>query len=104
MTGTGPIGCVPAELALRSRDGNCDPELMRAASLFNPQLVQIINELNSEVGSGVFVAANAYQMHFDYISNPQAFGEYPNLDIISTVLFRSNISTMQIRNDQNKQN
>jgi hypothetical protein len=49
---------------------------MRAASLFNPQLVQIINELNSEIGSDVFVAANAYQMHFDYISNPQAFGEH----------------------------
>jgi hypothetical protein len=76
VTGTGPLGCVPAELALRSRDGNCDTELMRAASLFNPQLVQIINELNSEIGSDVFVAANAYQMHFDYISNPQAFGEH----------------------------
>ncbi|KAJ3706358.1 hypothetical protein LUZ61_010063 [Rhynchospora tenuis] len=74
VTGTGPLGCVPAELALRSRDGNCDMELMRAASLFNPQLVQIINELNREIGSDVFVAANAYQMHFDYISNPQAFG------------------------------
>jgi phospholipase/lecithinase/hemolysin len=74
VTGTGPIGCVPAELALRSRDGNCDPELMHAASLFNSQLVQIINELNSEVGSDVFVAANAYQMHFDYLNNPQDFG------------------------------
>lgn len=78
MTGAGPLGCVPTELALRSCDGNCDPELMHASSLFNPQLVQIINELNSEVGSDVFIAAYTYQVHFDYLNNPQAFGEYLN--------------------------
>lgn len=74
ITGTGPLGCVPAELALRSRDGNCDPELQRAAGMFNPQVVQIINELNNEIGSQVFVAANAFNMHMDFISNPGAYG------------------------------
>ncbi|XP_072955739.1 GDSL esterase/lipase At5g33370-like [Typha angustifolia] len=74
VTGTGPLGCVPAELAERSLTGECDPELMRAADLFNPQLVQILKELNAQIGSDVFISANAFRMHFDYISNPQAYG------------------------------
>ncbi|XP_078442806.1 GDSL esterase/lipase At5g33370-like [Wolffia australiana] len=74
VTGTGPLGCVPAELALRSTDGNCDPELQRAAGLFNPQLVQLINNLNHELRSNVFIAANAFNMHMDFIANPQSHG------------------------------
>lgn len=74
VTGTGPLGCVPAELALRSRDGSCAAELMKAADLFNPQLVHIVRDLNSQIGSDVFTVANAQRMHFDYISNPQAYG------------------------------
>ncbi|XP_041019977.1 GDSL esterase/lipase LTL1-like [Juglans microcarpa x Juglans regia] len=74
VTGTGPIGCVPAELALHSRNGECAVEIQRAANLFNPQLVQLINQLNSEIGSDVFVTANAFEMHLDFISDPQAYG------------------------------
>ncbi|KAK8712812.1 hypothetical protein V6N13_148040 [Hibiscus sabdariffa] len=74
VTGTGPLGCVPAELAQHSRAGECAVELQRAAALFNPQLFQLINGLNAELGSNVFIAANAYQMHMDWISNPRAYG------------------------------
>ncbi|XP_010530493.1 PREDICTED: GDSL esterase/lipase At5g33370-like isoform X2 [Tarenaya hassleriana] len=75
VTGTGPMGCVPAELAQRSRDGECAVEQRRrAASLFNPRLAQMINDLNGEVGSSVFIAANTQRMHMDFISDPQAYG------------------------------
>ncbi|XP_062084325.1 GDSL esterase/lipase At5g33370-like [Humulus lupulus] len=74
VTGTGPLGCVPAELAQRGRNGQCAVELQRAAALFNPQLVDIINSLNSEIGTDVFIAANAFNMHMDFISNPRAYG------------------------------
>ncbi|XP_061366368.1 GDSL esterase/lipase At5g33370-like [Gastrolobium bilobum] len=74
VTGTGPMGCAPAELAMRSRTGDCDVELQRAASLYNPQLAQMIRGLNQEIGADVFIAANAYQMHMDFISNPRAYG------------------------------
>nr|POE90535.1 isoform 2 of gdsl esterase/lipase [Quercus suber] len=70
VTGTGPLGCVPAELAMRSRNGECSAELQRAAALFNPQLVQLLNQLNSEIGSDVFVSANAFEMTTDFISDP----------------------------------
>ncbi|KAK2994714.1 hypothetical protein RJ640_002520 [Escallonia rubra] len=74
VTGTGPLGCVPAELAQRSRTGECAVELQRAASLFNPQLIDMISGINSEIGANVFVAVNAMQMHMDFISDPQAYG------------------------------
>ncbi|KAL7228174.1 hypothetical protein ACSBR2_006984 [Camellia fascicularis] len=74
VTGTGPLGCVPAELAMRSRNGECDAELERAAELFNPQLVQMINGLNARIGTNVFVTANTQLMNRDFISDPQAYG------------------------------
>ncbi|KAJ4842211.1 hypothetical protein Tsubulata_005861 [Turnera subulata] len=75
VTGTGPLGCVPAELAQRSTNGACSPELQRAASLFNPQLTQMLSQLNSHYGSDVFIAANTQISHNDFISNPQAYGK-----------------------------
>lgn len=74
VTGTGPLGCVPASLATRSRNGECVPELQRATGIFNPLLVQMINGLNSELGSDVFTAANVNEMKTDFIKDPQAFG------------------------------
>jgi len=78
VTGTGPIGCVPAELAQRGTNGGCSVELQRAAALFNPQLIQIIQELNNEIGSNVFMGANTRQMALDFVNNPQAYGNYTN--------------------------
>ncbi|KAL5566822.1 hypothetical protein UlMin_029986 [Ulmus minor] len=74
VTGTGPLGCVPAELAMRSPGGQCDEELQRAAGLFNPQLFQMLRHINSQVGADVFVAVNTQQTHNDFVRNPQQFG------------------------------
>ncbi|KAK8935288.1 GDSL esterase/lipase LTL1 [Platanthera zijinensis] len=74
VTGTGPLGCVPAELARRSRTNGCDPELQRAGNLFNPRLWQTLKNLNAEIGTDVFVAANAFKMHMDFITNSRAYG------------------------------
>ncbi|GAA0176117.1 lipase [Lithospermum erythrorhizon] len=75
VTGTGPLGCVPAELALHSLNGECAPQLQLAANLFNPQLTQLINQLNSNFGcNNCFIAANTNAMHLDFINDPQAYG------------------------------
>ncbi|KAK8589612.1 hypothetical protein V6N12_024006 [Hibiscus sabdariffa] len=74
VTGTGPMGCVPAELAMRSPGGQCAAELQRAAALYNPQLVDMINELNSQYGSNMFIAANTRQQTTDFINDPAAYG------------------------------
>lgn len=75
MPGTGPLGCVPAELATQSTDGECAEEPQQAARIYNPQLIQMIKDLNQKLGSDVFVAANSMKMHTNFISNPQSFGE-----------------------------
>ncbi|XP_028555803.1 GDSL esterase/lipase At5g33370-like isoform X2 [Dendrobium catenatum] len=68
VTGTGPLGCVPAELALRSRTGDCDPELERAGDLFNPQLVQLLADLNRQIGADViYILCIIIKMHALYI-------------------------------------
>lgn len=74
VTGTGPLGCVPAELALRGTNGECSEELNNAAALYNPQLEEMIRQLNTEVGSHAFIAVNTRLMHNDFVTNPQAFG------------------------------
>jgi hypothetical protein len=74
VTGTGPLGCAPAELAQHSRNGECYAELQEAGDLFNPQLVQLLGQLNSEIGSDVFISANAFAMNMDFIGDPQAYG------------------------------
>uniref|UniRef100_J3LZF3 Uncharacterized protein n=1 Tax=Oryza brachyantha TaxID=4533 RepID=J3LZF3_ORYBR len=74
VTGTGMIGCVPAELAMHSIDGECATDLTQAADLFNPQLERMLAELNSELGGHVFIAANTNKISFDFMFNPQDYG------------------------------
>ncbi|KAL6564044.1 GDSL esterase/lipase ltl1 [Orobanche hederae] len=74
VSGVGPLGCTPAEIALRSRNGQCADELQRAASIYNPLLINMIPDLNRQLGSDVFIAVNALDMQFDFINNPTAFG------------------------------
>ncbi|RXH98142.1 hypothetical protein DVH24_010467 [Malus domestica] len=74
VTSTGSLGCVPSELAQRSRNGECVAELQNAAAIFNPQLVQMIQGLNRQLGSNVFITANAFDMNMDFISNPEKSG------------------------------
>lgn len=87
VTGTGPLGCVPAELAQHSTNGECAVELQRAASLFNPQLIDMVHSLNSQIGSDVFTAANAFEMNMDFVSNPQAYGTCPNKKVNNIITF-----------------
>ncbi|KAK9944912.1 hypothetical protein M0R45_010454 [Rubus argutus] len=74
VTGTGPLGCVPAELAQRSRNGECAPDVQSAAAIFNPQLAQMIQGLNAQLGADAFIAADAYALQMDFFSNPQKYG------------------------------
>ncbi|GAB2298549.1 hypothetical protein Dimus_032615 [Dionaea muscipula] len=74
VTGTGPLGCVPSELAQRSLNGQCATEPARAARIFNPLLEEMLQGLNSELGSDVFVSSNTGEMQNDFIHEPQAYG------------------------------
>ncbi|RRT33152.1 hypothetical protein B296_00044585 [Ensete ventricosum] len=96
VTGVGPLGCVPAILATRSRTGACDLEMQRVPDMYNPQLVQLMSELNSHYGADVFVAVNAFKMHMDFISDPAAYGnqrEKTQSDCMRSVYRRLNLPT-----------
>ncbi|CAI9301906.1 unnamed protein product [Lactuca saligna] len=74
VMGSGPLGCAPAERAQHSVTGDCATNLQAASSLFEPQLTEMINDLNTEYHGNVFIAANTRLMHHDMISDPQAYG------------------------------
>ncbi|CAL4967636.1 unnamed protein product [Urochloa decumbens] len=74
VQGVGPIGCVPAELALHSLDGTCDRELQRAAEMYNPRLMAMLGDLNARYGGSVFVGVNTQRIHNDFIDDPKAYG------------------------------
>ncbi|WJX11873.1 hypothetical protein P8452_02431 [Trifolium repens] len=74
VTGAGPLGCVPAQLATRSINGECVNEIQQAAQIFNQLLFQMLKDLNTQLGSDVFIVADAYQMNMNLINNPQSFG------------------------------
>jgi phospholipase/lecithinase/hemolysin len=82
VTGAGPLGCVPAQLATRSINGECVNEIQQAAQYFNQLLFQMLKDLNTQLGSDVFIVADAYQMNMNFITNPQNFGIF-NIYLIS---------------------
>ncbi|KAI3732309.1 hypothetical protein L1987_63513 [Smallanthus sonchifolius] len=74
VTATGPLGCAPSVIAMRSRNGECATELQRAADLFNPQVTAMIGLLNKKLGSDVFISVEAHHIFYDFITKPKAFG------------------------------
>ncbi|CAI9285732.1 unnamed protein product [Lactuca saligna] len=75
LLGSGPLGCAPAEIAQHNKlSGECSTDLQAAAELFEPQVDQMVKNLNAELGTEVFISANTRLMHFDMMNNPQAYG------------------------------
>ncbi|CAN1288683.1 GDSL esterase/lipase At4g28780 [Linum perenne] len=75
VTGTGPLGCIPAELAFfQSSNGDCATEPQEAAKTFNPKLFDMVDNLNRDVGTDIFISANAFSLKMDMIEKPQLYG------------------------------
>ena len=55
-------------------------EKLTLKQTFNPLLVEMIKGVNQEIGAHVFIAVNAYEMHMDFVTNPQAFGTCTTID------------------------
>lgn len=93
VTGVGPLGCIPAQLATRSINGECVNEIQQAAQFFNQLLLQMTKDLNTQLGCDVFIVANAYQMNMNLITNPQNFGII-NVYLIISLFSISFITTL----------
>ena len=71
---TGPLGCVPAERATRSINGDCAPQLQQASAFFNTGLRSIIDQLNNQYSAQIYTMGNSFPPNQDLFSNPQAYG------------------------------
>ncbi|XP_023734034.1 GDSL esterase/lipase At5g33370 [Lactuca sativa] len=75
LLGSRPLGCAPAEIAQHNElSGECSTDLQAAAELFEPQVDQMVKNLNAELGTEVFISASTRLMYFDMMNNPQAYG------------------------------
>lgn len=76
LLGSRPLGCAPAEIAQHNElSGECSTDLQAAAELFEPQVDQMVKNLNAELGTEVFISASTRLMYFDMMNNPQAYGK-----------------------------
>lgn len=74
ISALGPLGCIPSQLSMKSKDGTCVALLQEVASNFNAALKVMTEQLNSELSGVTFVYANSFDMVFGYIQNPSTYG------------------------------
>lgn len=74
VTSTGPLGCAPAILALRSQDGECIEELQQAADLYNQKLSAMTGFMNKKLGRDVFVYVESHNIIKDMTRNSETLG------------------------------
>ncbi|GLJ40658.1 hypothetical protein SUGI_0839510 [Cryptomeria japonica] len=74
VAAAGPLGCVPAQRALRTLTGECDATLQSVAVLFNTGVRNIVDELNSQYGATIYTFADTFNMTLNIVNNPGAYG------------------------------
>ncbi|GMH05188.1 hypothetical protein Nepgr_007028 [Nepenthes gracilis] len=75
LTGVGPIGCSPSELAQHSADGNtCDEMINSANQMFNMKLKSLVDEFHGQMVDARFIYIDAYGIFRDIIQNASSYG------------------------------
>ncbi|KAI3468853.1 hypothetical protein Pfo_025516 [Paulownia fortunei] len=78
---TGPLGCLPRELAIRSKvNGSdfdqygCIKSLNEGAKAFNAELNALCQELRSQMENSTIVYVDVYSIKYDLITNSSFYG------------------------------
>ncbi|KAM7500606.1 hypothetical protein LguiA_025020 [Lonicera macranthoides] len=74
ISGLGPIGCSPYEIALRATNGACVYEINQAVELYNKNLISLVDELNNNLNDAKFIYLNIYDRSKKLIEDPSSFG------------------------------
>ncbi|KAJ3677524.1 hypothetical protein LUZ60_003248 [Juncus effusus] len=75
VTGLGPLGCIPSQLALnKSKNGRCIERVNNLVLTFNKHLVQLLTRLNSTLKDAFFVYEDVYSLFTDIVRNPSKYG------------------------------
>jgi phospholipase/lecithinase/hemolysin len=74
--GIPPFGCVPAMRTMNhDAPGECNEEYNRVALMYNAEIRAAMGRLGGEFGGGARVVyADVYDMPYDIIANPSAYG------------------------------
>ncbi|KAK4389394.1 GDSL esterase/lipase LIP-4 [Sesamum angolense] len=78
---TGPLGCLPRELAIRSNGSagdyneyGCLTPLNQGAKAFNAQLEALCEELRSQMENATIVYVDVYSIKYDLVANSTHYG------------------------------
>ncbi|PIN10729.1 Alpha-L-fucosidase [Handroanthus impetiginosus] len=79
---TGPLGCLPRELALRKNnikgrdldEYGCLKSLNKGAKIFNTKLKALCEELRSKLENSTIVYVDIYSIKYDLIANSKSYG------------------------------
>lgn len=74
ISALGPLGCIPSQLSMKSKDGKCIDSLQQLSRNFNAALKSMTEELNAELPEATYVYANSFDMVLEYIQNPTKYG------------------------------
>ncbi|KAL8552651.1 hypothetical protein ACS0TY_001367 [Phlomoides rotata] len=79
---TGPLGCLPRELAIRSKklsgidfdEYGCIKSMNEGAKNFNTKLKHLCEELRSQMDNSTIVYVDTYSIKYDVIANSTSYG------------------------------
>ncbi|KAG6550229.1 hypothetical protein Mapa_008189 [Marchantia paleacea] len=74
ISNIGPLGCIPNQLAQKSRNGECVQILNDYAISFNSRLAPMIAALQNQLSGSTLIIADSYKIVMDYVMNPRAYG------------------------------
>lgn len=82
MHNTGPLGCLPRELAIRNDinasdfdEYGCMKSLNEGAKAFNAKLNALCQELQSHMKNTTIVYVDVYSIKYNIIANSTSYGE-----------------------------
>ncbi|KAM7505884.1 hypothetical protein LguiB_004788 [Lonicera macranthoides] len=75
LSGLGPIGCIPFEIATQGTNGApCVDKINVAVQFFNKKLISLVDELNSNFTDAEFIYLNLYDISTQVFANALSFG------------------------------
>ncbi|KAK4435168.1 GDSL esterase/lipase [Sesamum alatum] len=88
---TGPVGCLPRELAVRSNgdlcsydEHGCLKSLKEGAKLYNRELEALCVELRSQMENATIVYVDMYSIKYDLIQIPNVMVSFPKKKVNDT--------------------
>ncbi|XP_078163737.1 GDSL-motif lipase 7 [Carex rostrata] len=75
VTGVGPLGCIPSQLAMnKTTTSQCIDSVNDLVVTFNCHLVQLVSQLNSTLSGSFFVYQDVYSPFTEMVNNPSKYG------------------------------